>query len=811
MRKWKLLGAAYIVVFVGLIILAFHGDVFGTTYDLNPSFTISANDNPDCAHIDSLSICFALGGDSVWTRRAGTDTTGPCLYIIDTSVTTAGRWTVAWYAFDADTIKGFACDDYDVLNPVDVWSSGTRTLTALDEDETTIDLNNTQVGSVLGGVGSVTNAVTVGAVNAGAIESGDIATNALNFGGEIDTTGLGASSWGNETRSLTGTPNVNAIQISGSTAAADSLERQLLTGRILADIKAIDGDTADAEWLSIAAAAPGYMIGGTRYWFNGTGMQSVTATNNIPDVNVYTVTAGAIEDGDIATGGIDFGGELDTAGLGASVWGHETKNLTNLDADSIRDILGDSINVVDGYILADAAKIVSSADAAARLADFAIDGYDSTGDTVHTNIALAGSLVIDDDDMGRIADSVWQKNRDDVTKNDGMYGKLLDTTVSSRATTGVGISNAEMAAIADTLLNRKSHQHTDTTTVGGRIHALGDSLISQEWATAGATDVSDADMAAIADTVLGRKSHQQTDTTTVGGRIHAVGDSLISQQWATSGMAAITDADMVAIADTILGRKHHQNVDTTTVGGVIHALGDSLSTQIWGATGSSYGSGLQVDSIFVYDTSGTDAPVPDVQVTIQNNGQTANVAYGIATNSSGYVAYNLDASTDYKGIARLSGYIFPTKSFTSESGATSNDTIKGYNVEIGAPASASLKRVYDYVYSGDADTNVCKGTTFTATLVMPYGSGSSQYPPYDSTTGVLIPLDPRPTTADGDCYFYFDLYPNASTGGSSCIKPDGTRWQIIGRRGGRVVYNMIVKLTGTSAEQISTIYRGQTD
>lgn len=48
----------------------------------------------------------------------------------------------------------------DLATTSDVWSAGTRTLTALDEDDTTIDLDGSAVGSVTGNVGGSVASVT---------------------------------------------------------------------------------------------------------------------------------------------------------------------------------------------------------------------------------------------------------------------------------------------------------------------------------------------------------------------------------------------------------------------------------------------------------------------------------------------------------------------------------------------------------------------------------------------------------------------------------------------------------------------------
>jgi peptidoglycan/xylan/chitin deacetylase (PgdA/CDA1 family) len=623
---------------------------------------------------------------------------------------------------------------FSTHSAADVWAVGTRTLTALDEDATTIDLNATAVGSVAGGVGSVTGSV-LGNVN------GSVGSVTGNVGGSVaSVTGAVGSVTGNVGGNVTGSVGsvvaaVNVGSVSGSTPAADTLELRMLRKAPISGV---------TEGVDLKVASPGYV---------GVNWGDIYLPSSTVSLSNTTIKAVA-----------ELSATYHPGAIAAHV--HDTLNAradvpVNATQISGSAAAADSVErqILTGRILADVKALDGDTLSLEDLKDFADDGYDPAGDTVHTDIALAGSLIISDADMGHVADSVWQKNRNDVTKNDGMYGKLLDTTTTSRATTGTSVTDADMVAIADTILNRKSYQQTDTTTVGGRIHALGDSLISQEWATAGATDVSDGDMIAIADTVLGRKAHQKTDTSTVGGIIHAIGDSLISQEWATSGASAISDADIIAIADTVLNRKSHQHDDTTTIGGKIHAMGDSLSTQLW--AGSSYGSGLQVDSIFVYDSSGTDTPVPGVSVTIKNAGMTADVDYGINTNSSGYVTYNLNASTAYKGVCAAPGYTFPVSSFTTGAGATNNDTVWGYNITVSAPDDADLKRIYGWIK--DLSDRALSGAIVSLSLDVPHDSI-----PCLTGTGVTVYRTAVLDTTDANGYWQLDIYPTDALTPAAC-------------------------------------------
>jgi hypothetical protein len=121
-------------------------------------------------------------------------------YVTATDTATVDTWTVTpsgtitYYLFG--TAPGSAGGS---LTASDVWSHGTRTLTALDEDTTTLDLNATQVGSVAvfdedsttidinaTTIGTVTTATTVSGLAANAITA---AATAADFTTEV-TSGL---------------------------------------------------------------------------------------------------------------------------------------------------------------------------------------------------------------------------------------------------------------------------------------------------------------------------------------------------------------------------------------------------------------------------------------------------------------------------------------------------------------------------------------------------------------------------------------------------------------------------------------------
>jgi len=268
------------------------------------------------------------------------------------------------------------------------------------------------------------------------------------------------------------------------------------------------------------------------------------------------------------------------------------------------------------------------------------------------------------------------------------------------------------------------------------------------------------------------------------------------------GMASVSDADMASIADTLLNRATYPNhTDTTTVGGKIHAMSDSLISQGWAATSSGIGTGVVSDTIFAVDTSGSDTYISGTYVRARNSsGQL--LGEGM-TNGSGYIVLQLPQSTSITISAFHPGYTWNDNTWTSTSGTEDTDSLMGYNVDIAAPGSASLKPVYDWIYPGDADTASCYGITVLAQLIVP---GDSIIAPYDSATGVIISREPIKVTTNTSCKFQHNLYPNEGT--TSAIIPHGTQWRFYTLD---EYYDMTVTLTGTASEQVSAIHRSEVD
>ena len=118
---------------------------------------------------------------------------------------------------------------FSTHSAADIWAVGTRELTALDEDNTTIDLNASAVGSVAGAVGSVTG-------NVGGNVTGSVGSVTGNVGGTIN--GLTATALADFFDTDSGTTYAGAVSGSVVAEIVDNAGGSSLT----------EGGIADAVW-----------------------------------------------------------------------------------------------------------------------------------------------------------------------------------------------------------------------------------------------------------------------------------------------------------------------------------------------------------------------------------------------------------------------------------------------------------------------------------------------------------------------------------------------------------------------------------
>ena len=221
------------------------------------------------------------------------------------------------------------------------------------------------------------------------------------------------------------------------------------------------------------------------------------------------------------------------------------------------------------------------------------------------------------------------------------------------------------------------------------------------------------------------------------------------------------------------------------------------TSDVTGACGS--GTGAQTLTVTLLDTSGTPSVVPSANVTVQNIAQSANLWIG-KTGSLGTAAGNNSISTPIAIVAYLPGYTFPVFKDTTGAGATFADTVRGYNIDIGSPTTANLKRVYGYEYSGG---DSLEGLQVVATLMTPPATDSTII---DISTHVQYSASMEIgawTNTAGK--WQIDLPLNTN------IQPAGSRWKLTcyDSRGG-TRWSVTVNLTTVTTDCLLHITNGAT-
>ena len=156
------------------------------------------------------------------------------------------------------------------------------------------------------------------------------------------------------------------------------------------------------------------------------------------------------------------------------------------------------------------------------------------------------------------------------------------------------------------------------------------------------------------------------------------------------------------------------------------------------------GGGSHATTIYATDTSGTDAYVSGVPVTITDLSGTTKGH--LTTNTSGYAVFNLDSGSHVISAPIAGGYVWLRDTILVP-GAAVGDTLWGYDIAVGSPGSANLCRLYGYIY--DIQGNPVQDATVTASL-----SSSGMV---DSCTGVALDGYARSATTNSSGYWYLDL------------------------------------------------------
>jgi len=237
-----------------------------------------------------------------------------------------------------------------------------------------------------------------------------------------------------------------------------------------------------------------------------------------------------------------------------------------------------------------------------------------------------------------------------------------------------------------------------------------------------------------------------------------------------------SDDDSASVGDFIKFTAGAATVSTEdmlrTAGFVRDTLDEAHGTESW-ITGG-IGTGSDTVQLVALDTSGTDATIADVEITVYNpSGE--KIKAGTNTNAYGKRELALNPASGYHAYFRRTGYIFPSHSF-DVSGNDDSLPIPGYNIELLASPTPNYCRVQGYV---GGVSGVLNKATVSFTVV---GGPANN----DCDTMLLVPLT-ETTLTDTVGYFYQDLIY------SSClIGPDSDSLQ----------YNVVVTKRGSESKSV---------
>lgn len=137
------------------------------------------------------------------------------------------------------------------------------------------------------------------------------------------------------------------------------------------------------------------------------------------------------------------------------------------------------------------------------------------------------------------------------------------------------------------------------------------------------------------------------------------------------------------------------------------------------------GSGLDVLTLYLFDTSGADTvPVASAVVSLSN---LAGTPYSYTTTKSGgYTKINFTATDTFLVTASKPGYVLPSAETLIVTG-TSTDSLFGYDVALSSPSATAKTCAVNVIVIGQ-DGNPFPNVTVTAQLIGNNLSDSSGYP-----------------------------------------------------------------------------------
>lgn len=520
----------------------------------------------------------------------------------------------------------------------------------------------------------------------------------------------------------------------------------------------------------------------------------------------------------------------------SSAGGSGTMDAAEMEAIN-RDIIGDTFNVVGGFVLSDV-KAYNGTTQSPTLAGYPdvnvfgwVDGTTpnalSAGNVQASISAMASGVVSASALHGaaakKIADSVW---------NDWISSNTNDSTFGGAFTIGGAAVRANFDSSYGTIANTQVDDDVDVNTKTVTAGAIEDGDIATggiDWGGELDTTGFGANaQEAAADAIVAQDVMLASDTTTIPDNVWGHGTRTLTSGF-SAGDSALTQARLDSLLrlsrpDSVIYRLVREvwrnqdtaHVDTSKIGAWLMAnvdrmnstdtvaranstdAGDSIRAHAphdnnFGAT-TDNGNGAVTCTLDVRNASGGLA---NVTVTIKN---TSNVElFRDVSNANGFVYFNLDQSTTYRMFAGgLAGSVhdsLPYQTLATTTAANKRDTIPMTTTAIGTPGAANLKRVYDYIY--DVSGNPVEGADVIVEVIMP----DSTIVPYDTSTSVSVGKKPNPVTAKTDAagLFTIDLIPN------DYIRPAGNRYRISVVYLGKIVYSVAIRANGTTTALVRSL------
>lgn len=362
----------------------------------------------------------------------------------------------------------------------------------------------------------------------------------------------------------------------------------------------------------------------------------------------------------------------------------------------------------------------------------AIDVDSAAGDIAAAQIETdaIGALEIAASAVTEIADTVWKSN---FVARDGVAGSIIDSAGGWGATGGAGTTDT--TAIKTMLYNNPIIASGKQVAYYGRVNDAAPTTTRFIPAGLGGTinafDLTKAD-----------DFYNDMNIRFVSGSQKGISRPIID--WKTTPDSLFVQAFLAAPT----------NSDSFVVESQMEIAGgwvDSNKTEQGGITGAN-----RTWNVYVFDTSGTDTPIPNADVDVQLTDGTVKLRG--TTASSGLVTFTVTDGA-WVLVSQETGYVLNNLSKTIS--ANSTDTVKGYDFVVGTPANASLTRCYGNIRS--IEDLKLDGAQVIATL----NTGKNQA---DSVGVDVIVTDViGSTTSDSTGYFFLDLrktatYSNTSRG-----------------------------------------------